>query len=338
MIAAALLWIALPLVRSKAADAGETRGERRISALVVAVALPLLAVAMYADLSDWNWEKVAIESANQADRERLLQRLQARLQSNPQDLEGWLLLGKSYTDSGRFPLAVDAFQHAYDLSKGENVEAIVGLGEALVLTDEASLAGRAGELFDAALAKRPNDARALFFGGMAALQAGKLQLGRDRLQMLKALLPEHLRPTLERQIQDINQQLAEAGQGGATAPATEGSAQRTIKVAVSVAPEIQQQLREPRILFVLARDPSTGGPPLAAQRVSNATLPLTIELSDKDALMGRGLAGVARVQVVARLSKAGTANRQSGDFEGAADYEFAADQGAVSVVINSAVP
>ena len=93
---------------------------------------------------------------------------------------------------------------------------MIGLGEALAMTDEASLTGRAGRLFDAALAKAPNHPKALWYGSIAALQAGDLRKGRDRLQLLLAQNPpEQLRSVLERQIQDLNQQLNEAGQGRA---------------------------------------------------------------------------------------------------------------------------
>ncbi|HEX4969884.1 MAG TPA: hypothetical protein VFV69_02445, partial [Steroidobacteraceae bacterium] len=51
MIAAALLWIVLPLLRTKAADAGDSRTERRASAIIVAVFVPVLAASLYVGLS-----------------------------------------------------------------------------------------------------------------------------------------------------------------------------------------------------------------------------------------------------------------------------------------------
>jgi cytochrome c-type biogenesis protein CcmH len=91
-------------------------------------------------------------------------------------------------------------------------------------------------------------------------------------------------------------------------------------------------------LFVLARDPA-GGPPLAAQRLSSSQLPLTIELSERDAMLPtRTLANAQKVQVVARLSKSGTPQAQSGDFFGEADYEFGKDTGTLNIRIERTVP
>jgi cytochrome c-type biogenesis protein CcmH len=334
MVAAALLWMVLPLLRSTGEPA--SRKERRLSGAAVVLLVPVLAAAMYAGLSNWDWQATQEATARQADVEQMLHKLEDKLASNPQDIEGWLLLGRSYATLQRFGSAVDAFQRAYDLSQGQNVEAIVGLGEALVMTDEASLSGRAGHLFDEALARAPNHPKALWYGSIAALQAGDLRRGRDRLQLLLAQNPpQRLREVLERQIQDLDQQLNETGQGAqasAPAAATEGAAtagRRIIRVAVSIAPQLRQQLKTPLPLFILARDPSAGGPPLAVQRHSSADLPLTVELSERDAMLAtRTIATVPRVQVVARVSRSGTPQAQTGDLYGQADYEFStgADQ------------
>jgi cytochrome c-type biogenesis protein CcmH len=350
MIAAALLWIVLPLLRTKSADDGASRNERRISALAIALFVPALAATLYLTLSKWNWEQTAVEMAKAQQMDELLEQLETRLAANPNDVNGWLLLGRSYTAMGRYPLAVDAFQNAYDRTRGESVDAIVGLGEALAMTDEASLQGRAGRLFETALEKAPNHPKALWYLSIAALQAGDLRLGRDRLQLLLAQDPPvELRPVIERQIQDLNQQLAEAGQGApAVSAGAEGAvaptAQRSIKVAVTIAPQIRDQLQDgPLPLFILARDPSAGGPPLAVQRHSSSDLPITVELSERDAMIAaRTIATVPRIQVVARLSRSGTPQAHSGDFYGEAEYDFSQNAGTgagtLNIIIDRAVP
>ena len=344
MVAAALLWLVWPLLRKKAGEESIAhRRESRISAVAVALLVPILAAGMYAGLSDWDFDEVDREAATAAEAERVLQQLETKLEENPQDLDGWLLLGGWYVRLGRFGPGVEAFQHAYDISKGENVDAAIGLGEALVLVDPSALTGRAAQLFDAALAKAPNHPKALWYGSMSALQAGDLRKGRDRLQMLLAQNPpEQLRGLLERQIQDLNQQLGEAGEGASSeaARASEpAGATRSVRISVSIAPEIQKRLTGALPLFVLARDPA-GGPPLAVQRHSSAATPLTVELTERDAMMPtRTIASVSRVQLVARISKSGTPQAQSGDFFGQAEYEFASgDTRVVSIVVDQVVP
>jgi cytochrome c-type biogenesis protein CcmH len=349
MLAAALLWILLPLLRTKSPDAGDSRRERRISAIAIAVLVPVVAATLYTTLSKWNWKETDAAVARGQQMDDLLDQLKAKLADNPNDVNGWLLLGRSYASLGKYALAVDAFQNAYDKSHGENVEAMIGLGEALAMTDEASLGGKAGRLFEDALAKAPNDPKALWYGSISALQAGDLHKGRNRLQLLLAQNPPvEIRGMLERQIQDLDQQLGEAGQGPtvsrAGAEGAPAAAHRSIRVAVSLAPKVREQLKDgPMPLFVLARDPSAGGPPLAVQRHSSTDLPLTVELSERDAMIAaRTIASVPRVQVVARLSRSGTPQAQSGDYYGEAEYDFSKNAGAggstLNIIIDRAVP
>lgn len=354
MLVAALLWMVLPLVRTSASGEMSTyRKERRLSGLAVALLLPVLAIAMYAGLSNWDWKAVQIQATENADVEQMLRSLEAKLAADPKNLDGWMMLGRSYTAMGRYPRAADAYQQAYDLSQGQNVEAIVGLGEALVLTDEASLTGRAGTLFDTALSVAPNHPKALWYGSMSSLRSGDLRRGRDRLQLLMAQNPpEELRSVLERQIQDLDQQLGEGGQSAGqsmmppAAAATNSGAQpaaaggpRSIKVAVSISPQLSQQLSGAMPLFILARDPSAGGPPLAVQRRSSGDLPLQIELSEKDAMIPtRTIASVPKVVVVARLSRSGAPQAQSGDLYGEAEYEFGKSSGPLTIIIDRTVP
>jgi cytochrome c-type biogenesis protein CcmH len=343
MLAAALLWLVIPLWR-KSDNEGESidASERGIATALVSVLVPAVAIAMYALLSNWDWDASEQEVAQSEQMDSLLAQLEERLKENPQDLNGWLLLGRAQAGMARYPQAVDAYQHAYDLSKGENLDAIIGLGEAMFLNDQNTLAGRAGQLFEAALAKAPNNAKALWYGSVAALQAGDLRLGRDRLQGLLAQNPPpELQTILQRQIDDLNDQLGEAGEGGAAGtPVGESSASvsRTIDIAVSVSPEIKAKIATDVPLFVLARDPA-GGPPLAVQKHTAAALPLSITLSERDAMMAtRTIASVPKVQVVARLSQSGSPQAQSGDFFGEAAFEFGKDTGRLNIIIDRAVP
>lgn len=355
MLAAVVLWIVLPLLRTNdGLDAAATRRERTVSTVVTTLAVSALAVSLYAHLSNWDWNAKAPQAGAQTEEvENLLAQLEAKLKANPQDVTGWLLLGRSYTSIGRYESSVGAYQHAYDLTNGENPDAVIGLGESLAMMDESSLQGRAGELFDKALKLAPNHPKALWYGSMAALQAGDLRKGRDRLKLLLAQNPpEELRGVLERQIQDLDQQIGESEQGapasaaanasnGAKAPPTSPTAAspRSIRVAVSLAPQLQARLGSAVSLFILARDPKAPGPPLAVQRRMSSELPITIDLSESDAMMpSRTIANVPSVQVVARLSASGTPQAQSGDFFGQADYDFANVPGTLQIVIDQVVP
>ena len=369
-LAIVLAWVTLPLWRPQAkvaeGDVPATKNNRWAATALLVVAVPAAAAVAYANLSNWNWDEANRRASTELNVEGMLKQLEAKLEKDPNDVKGWMMLGRSYTQLGRYGRAADAYQQAYTLTNGKEVEAITGLGEALVLTDEASLAGRAGQLFDDALNLSPSDPKALWYGGMAALQTGRLRVGRDRLQLLLQAegIPQEMRGMLQGKVDELNGELGESGgesgnsagsnipasvpsngaQGSppATAqaePASAAQGQRQITVSIKVAPQIQQQLGGQLPLFVLARDPSAGGPPLAVQRHTSAQLPMTITLTEGDAMIaGRSIASVPRVQVVARLSRSGGPQAKSGDFFGEATYEFGKNTGTVQITIDQRVP
>jgi cytochrome c-type biogenesis protein CcmH len=374
LLAAILAWTTLPLWRAKPitaegeASAGKdpapiNKVERRWSTVLVALAVPALAVGMYAKLSNWNWDAATARAADQLNVEEMLRSLEKKLEANPDNAAGWIMLGRSYVQLERFARGVDAYQHAYDLTKGDNIEAITGLGEALALMEPATLGGRAGQLFDEALAKDPRDARALWYGGMAALQNGQMKVGRDRFALLLEAenIPPDMRTMLQSQVEELNGQLGEAGNvvgnaggSGPSAPATQppsppaatqaepaagAQQQRSVKVSIKLAPNLKQQVTGPLRLFVLARDPAGGGPPLAVQRHSSDQLPMMVTLTEADAMIpARTIASVQRVTIVARLSRTGAPQAQSGDFFGEATHEFGKNTETVQITIDQRVP
>ena len=362
MVTAALVWLLWPLARKSAnSDATPSGAERGAVMAAIAVLVPALAITLYATLSNWNFNAVAQEAEQATEMNDLLAQLETKLRANPGDADGWLLLARSYATTGQFAGAARAYEQALTASNNENVDAMIGLAESLTLVDQNALTGRAGELLERALTKAPNHPKALWYGGLAALRSGELAKGRERLQQLLAQNPpEEIRSVIERQIADVDQQLGGGGEGAAakpvvaqaepktTKPASDrakpasdatATGPRTIKVNVSIAPDVQKKLTSALPLFVLARDPS-GGPPLAAKRLTTAAAPLTIELSERDAMMPtRTIASTPRVQVVARVSKTGTPQAQSGDYFGDAEYDFGRGaQGEVKIVIDRAVP
>src|SRR5262245_12614263 len=83
----ALLW---PLMR------GAGPGNRRWAVIVcTAVAVPLLAVVLYRSLSNWTWGQVPLVAGVSPDIERMVSGLEQKLQRNPNDTQGWLMLGRS---------------------------------------------------------------------------------------------------------------------------------------------------------------------------------------------------------------------------------------------------
>jgi cytochrome c-type biogenesis protein CcmH len=316
----AVLAVAVPLIR-RAPTPPSTW-----TALAAAGLLMVGSTVLYVSWSNWPWRSVSPADTP----ERMVARLARRLEHNPNDAPGWLMLGRSYTVLQEYPLAVRAFERANTLSGGKNPGALLGEAEALALEDEGELDGRAGQLVDRALALAPDSGQALFLGATVAARRGDLPLARQRLAKLLALNPpQNLRPMLEQQLVAIDAKLAAAP--GAGAPATP-----VVSVNVTLAPSLTRDSGAAP-LFVFVRDPTRAGPPLAVKRLQSY-FPQQVQLTSRDSMVpGRMFAAGQSVQVVARIARSGSPIGASGDPFGEVTYRVGTD-GLVSLVIDRLTP
>src|SRR5579863_8340213 len=103
------------------------------AALTAAGVIGVGSVLLYLSWSNWSWRAAPAADSPQT----MVARLARQLEADPQNLEGWLMLGRSYVVLQEFPLALRAFERADRLSGGKNVEALIGQAEALALQDPA---------------------------------------------------------------------------------------------------------------------------------------------------------------------------------------------------------
>jgi len=233
--------------------------------------------------------------------------LSERLEKNPEDVEGWKMLGRSYVQMSRFDDAIAAFEQALARGSSTDAEALADLAEAVIMKQEGSTEGRAGDLVESALAAAPGNSKALFYGGMAAIQRNDPSLAADRWEALLSLAPpEEIRPVLQQRIAEWR------GAAGGAPPAR-------VSVNVTLSEAARASLDDSVTVFIIARDPSRPGPPVAAERRKAGELPATIELTDADAMIpGRGLSQFPRLEIVARASLSGQPAEQPGDWFGSA--------------------
>jgi|SRR5215469_11339459 len=195
--------IAVPLLKpvpSQAAAAPWT-------AVAAAGVLVIGSAGLYTTWSNWSWHK----SPGIGSPEGMVERLVHRLNDHPDDLTGWLMLGRSYVALQEYPLAVRAYERADRVAGGRSADALIGEAEALTLIDDSQLNGQAGQLIERALAIEPTSPQALFFGAAAAMRRGELPLARARFTKLLTLNPPaRIKAILEQEISGIDRQLAAA--------------------------------------------------------------------------------------------------------------------------------
>ena len=183
---------------AEAAGAAARRpaSRRRAAALALGLCVPALAAGIYASLGTPGLpgrpfaetaRPVESPAAVAAFREPV-ERLAARLESDPDDLEGWLLLGRSHLVLQRYPEAADAFRRAAALSGGDP-EILSMLGETVVWASDGVVAPEAVQAFQRVLALRPEDPAARFHLALARAQAGAVREAYDMWRALAADTP-----------------------------------------------------------------------------------------------------------------------------------------------------
>ncbi|SFF45661.1 cytochrome c-type biogenesis protein CcmH [Fontimonas thermophila] len=276
------------------------------------------------------------EAAQRLAIDSMVQRLQTRLEKEPADAQGWAMLGRSYQVLGRYAGAVEAYERANRLtSTAPNASWLADEAEArLLLQGDHDLQGMPRMLFERALAVDPRHPKALWYAGLAAAQAGEYGVALDRWLALRDTdLPEDFRSVLDARLPEL------ARLAGRELPAAVVSSGPVLTLDVHLDPALTSAVSSGDTLYVLARRPDAQGPPLAVRRLRADALPLRVTLDDRDAMApGVKLSSADRWEVVARISRSGMPQAQSGDLEGRVLIDRAQSGQPVTVRIDRRLP
>lgn len=270
--------------------------------------------------------------------------LRAKLDKNPGDADGWLLLGRAYQSVGRNDEGGKAFQKAYELAP-DRPAIEIAYAESLALTSTTRrIDGKPLQMIHHAMKSDPENQDGLWLIGMSDYQNGRYaeaivswekirkQLGPDSdvLESVNNMIGDakaHLR----------GEPVAGAAAGAAVAT-TAGNGPR-MQVRVALAKKREGQASPGDTVFVFAK--AAGGPPtpLAIRRLQASDLPATIELTDADAMVPEmRLSKFKRITVTARISKSGDASPKPGDLQSAAIEADTGQSGPINVSIDQVVP
>jgi len=309
------------------------RHQRKLSLYSVAAILVVLAFSagMYSYIGTPDGQSAESEMASM---EEMLAGLDQRLRENPDDLTGWNMLARSYFQLEQYDRAIKAYERAVEIESASNAQTLVDLGEAIWVRDQRSMTGRASELFENALAIAPGNPKALFYGGLAAIERGERFLAAERWETLLATSPpEGIQEVLRQRVAELRGEEAPAQQ----APVQETAAAAIVSAAIELAPTVEGTVDPNATVFVIAREPGQPRPPIAAVRRRVADLPTVVALSDSDAMIaGRPLSAFSELEIIARVSLSGQPVAQAGDWYGEKTIR-PAESHEISIVIDQQV-
>lgn len=247
--------------------------------------------------------------------------LEAELQRDPRQAEGWRLLGQAYQREGKAAQARDAYAKAVALLP-DDADLLAEAAQVRALAHPQRLFdGEAVALLKRALAKDPSHQRARWFRGIAQRQAGDDAGAAATWEPLLAQVDAATAASLRKEIDAARKDAGLPALAAAPAPAAETAAETaagSLVVQVSLDPAFaaRVRLRGDATVFVIARAPDGPPMPVAVEKHTLSELPFTATLDDGDSPMPTlKLSQLKEVLLVARLSESGIANKQEGDIE-----------------------
>ncbi len=337
------------------------RSGRWVTLLIIPV-LPLCAILLYQQLGSVELidqlqhvrssqpQSPQQQSPSTASIDEMVARLAERLQQQPDDLKGWVMLARSYTILKRYSDAEAAYGQALSVG-GENANLLADYADATVMANNGRFNDKAGALLTRTLELDPGNLKGLWLAGHWKNQSGAYTEALEFWQQAAAKLPPDSKDAavIAEQISSVQARL---GTTAAPAPAVTAAPDAAssiaaadsghaaaLSVSVSLDPQLARTAAAEDTVFIFAR--ATEGPrmPLAIVRKQVKDLPVTVTLDDSMAMMpAMKLSNFEQVDIGARISKSGNAMPESGDLQGIVSPIATQTGETIEVTINSNVP
>ncbi|MSR17220.1 MAG: c-type cytochrome biogenesis protein CcmI [Methylococcaceae bacterium] len=312
-------------------------------AIPLAVFVPLLALVIYSVKGDLRaFDDVTTQAQikakpTSAEINVMVEKLAKKMNDNPSDSEGWIMLARSYKVMKRYPEAVEALRKALALT-GEQPEVLLQLADVIAMKNGGSLLGEPAELVAKSLDIDANNDMGLWLYGLANAEDGKFNEAIGFWQKLQT----HYQPDNDdfKEVQKLINQAKEA----LAEPVISTMAQKVvannkgIHLIVSLDEKFKTVTNLEDFIFIYAQSAQGGKMPLAVVKKQVKDLPLEITLDDSMAMMpAMTISSVEKVHVSARISNSGNAIAQSGEPIGKIELSTSVDNGVVKLSINDIV-
>jgi cytochrome c-type biogenesis protein CcmH len=301
---------------SSEADIEKSRG--KWMAVVVFLAIPVTSVALYLIYGEYrvieNPELVQAvprqqaAAAPQMSLDEMVVAIKEKLRANPEDAEGWFMLGRALMGKQQYNEAVTAFQRSNDLI-GDEPGILFALADALAMQNNGNLLGEPEALVKRGLELAPRFPNGLWLAGMAAEQRQDYRAAHAYWTQLLPLIADN--PGSVSEIKGLIAMLEEREPELATMTGNGAG----LNLVVDISADLKSRSSPGAAVFVYAKAMQGPPMPLAVRKLQLSDLPVTLTLSDDDAMMPTmKLSTFDQVIVGARVSSSGKPVAQAGDF------------------------
>ena len=293
------------------------------TAVVLAVALPLGSMGLYM----WVGQPEALnpmaaktpDQVDPKDLAKMAQTLADKLQAKPDNLQGWVMLGRTYRALENFDAALKAYDSALKLSADDDLK--LERIEIIAMQRQGQFEGEPWNVIREVLQRDPQHFGALLTAGSASYAEGKfadaLKYWEQARKPLDANNPDL--EGLENAIAAVRDRLGmppakSSLTASSTSVATSGL---NVTGQVNLSASLKSKASPNDVVFIYATPANGDRMPLAIFKTTVSQLPLNFTLDDSSAMTpDRKLSAAGEVMVKVRVSKSGNAMPQSGDLSG----------------------
>ena len=331
-----------------------SRGDNRIFALTGAAFLIALAGIFYAmtgsqqqisawhdamdNLADYGQRAVMQkgEPLSKNELQAFALALRTKLSQSGDDEVAWMLLGRVAIMLNEFDMAKQSFDKALSMNP-DNMQALVSYSQVLLLEGSDENMTRAAGMLSKVLQAQPNNLDAISLLALIAFERKDWIQAKAAFEVLLASMDESdtRYAMISERISEIDGQIAQQSELN--------SHEQHVVQGIQVTVKIDEQLADKQpsngILFVFAKA-SEGSPmPLAVVKLTDYSFPITVELSDSNAMMaGLNLSSASEIVISARISNDDSVMPSAGELEGHSEVLLRKDVQQVQLNIDTLIP
>ena len=256
---------------------------------------------------------------------RLQLGLRTALQTEPDNLADWTMLGRLGMVLNNADTASQAFEHALQLAPND-LALKQDYAEVLTRSPDPQDNRQASLLLQALLKADPQNLRTLSLLAFNAYGQQQYDQAIDAWQTLLGLLPagDSRQAMIARSIEK--------------ARSAAGQQSRQLALTVTLTPKAEKMLPQDGVLYISVSD-GASPVPVAVKRMPLSHFPLSLTLDDSNAMMpDRLLSAQHQVEVRVRISRDGSANSRPGDWLGLSAVTPWDGHQPIAVEINQQLP
>ncbi len=289
-------------------DDRSVMGSSKITVIGLCVFITVLSAGFYFSLGDATRiaEKNTEQPMTQEGVEKMVTEFAAKMEKDPTNLQGWVMLARSYRILGRNEEAAKAYERAGNFIDSDP-QLLADYADILASNANGNFSGKPQKLINQALKLDPNNLMALWLSGTASYTAGNYKAAVQTWEKLAQQLP----PGTE-DVRSIEASIADARtKGGLSAQASVNT--KGISGKIEISADLKSKVKSGDIVMVIARKPGERMP-VAVLKTSVSEFPMNFSLTDALAMNPSApLSQLSEASIEVRISKTGMAKPEVGD-------------------------